>query len=138
MQRVVVAAAIRAQVVPQHRHALLGRDDEPDVDERGLAAFLDVVEINHERPGALSERRRRVALELIRFEVVRVRLEFLRDLVVLPLAWLGERRIDAHRAADLLVERAYRRLAADEIAGAARAERGVRAAVVADGGGPQL
>src|SRR5258706_3635930 len=65
--------------------------------------------------------------------MVGVRLELLRDLVVLALARLGELRIDAHGAADALVERPHDRLAAQQIAGAAGAEGGVGAAVVADG-----
>src|SRR5581483_2569522 len=110
MHRVVVRRAVRLQVVPEHRHPLPRRDDQADIDERSLAAFLDVVEIDHERPGALSERGRGVALELVGLEIVGVRLELLRELVVLALARLRHFRGEAHRAADLFVERAHCRL----------------------------
>src|SRR4051812_50077011 len=96
-----------------------------------MAAFLDVIEIDHERPGALAERRCRVLFELVVLEVIGVRLELLRDLVVLALARLGELGFDAHRAADALVEKAYCLLAAYEVAGAAPGGRGNRPARVA-------
>src|SRR5690349_14348666 len=114
MQRVVVAAAIGTQVVPYDGGALFGRHGKIDVDELGLAARFDVVQVDHEGPGALAERTRRVALELVGLEVIGVRLELLGDLVVLALARLGHRRIDAHGAADALVEHTHCLLAAYE------------------------
>src|SRR5258708_25055925 len=116
---VEVRRAVGAQVVPQHRGAGLRRDRAADADARPLAARLDVVQVNHEGPGALAERGRGVALELVGLEIVGMRLELLRHLVILALARLGHPRIDAHPAADALVQRAHPRLAADDIAGAA-------------------
>src|SRR6185503_10966015 len=119
VQGVVVRRAVALQVVPQHRHAGLRRNRQADVHERRVAARLDLVEIDHEGPRALPERGGRVALQLVGLEIVGVGLELLRDLVVLPLARLGHLRIDAHRAADALIQCAYRGFAARKVAGAA-------------------
>src|SRR3954462_142613 len=84
MQGVRIGLTVRVQVIPDHGLPELRREGEPGVDEVCFAAGSRLVEIHHERPGALAPCRGREPLELIGLEVVGVRLELLADLVYWP------------------------------------------------------
>src|SRR3954462_952433 len=137
MQGVRIGLPVRVQVVPDQGLTQPGPEGEPGVHEVRLTAGCRLVEIDHEGPAALAPGCGRIPLELIRLEVIGVRLELLADLVVLALGRFGIGPIGIQRGADLSIELANDGIALVEVAGPAGPEGRFRSALRGDGGGPE-
>src|ERR1043165_1889075 len=90
MPRGRVRRAVRVQAVPQHGHPDPGTDAAIDLREARRATFHVLVQVHHERPGAVSPNAAGTAVHVGIFgEVVAVRLEVSAHVVALRLDALG-------------------------------------------------
>src|SRR5690349_16014429 len=86
MARRRIRRAVRVQAVPQHSHPDFGTDAAIDLREARRATFHVLVQVHHERPGAVSPNAAGAAVHVGIFgEVVAVRLEVSAHVVALRL-----------------------------------------------------
>ena len=98
VDRVRINCAVCVEVVPDHCLALFWRDRAFEPPEARAAAFLDIIQVDHERPGSLAEKlAEHLVLMRARHEVVVVRLVFLFEIVALPLRDVAVGPVDPKR-----------------------------------------
>ncbi len=104
MDRMPVDRTVGVQIVPDHGHALFRHESLFEPSEPGPAAGLDIVEIDHECPGALAAvLAMNLEVATARLEEVAMRLVFLAGRVFLRLRGVGIRPVDAKGVCDALV-----------------------------------